>query len=485
MVPDFSVTQKKLTLNYFLVSMENMRTKVSLNLFEAEIYQAAVIAQQLVGNLVYYSNHGRYEPQIAESWQRVNPNEWQFKLKENFQCENGEKITPTSFKESIERTIRTLSTNNEVPIFNKLVGYSDFIAGEKNISGIAVDQYNLIFIFTEPLKSGLIQMLSFAPFGYICKENLNEEGKWKDDNKFISSGPYRVKEIEIGKKYVLEKRKNWPKISKKSPETVIITPSINATALSEKYGIIDTFSSIENIPPNYTQFHIVPEYLNAVVLGKLKNGFFANIDRRKFLRNNIQKNRHVVPSKWKSHQQSATFYSTQEQPTTQRLAEINEDIKAPEKPLVIEGTDPLPGSSRWFVWQILKSTLDNLKWPYKFANNQSTWAKVTSPEYDIRIKHPSIGGGVEAWGLEVLFCSQLGANFPDPTNRICNMLKTYEKDQLDDTTLANSFFEFIENDAAIIPISHHGLNWYLSPGIEQDSLSPLVSVIRFEDLELE
>jgi MarR-like DNA-binding transcriptional regulator SgrR of sgrS sRNA len=83
------------TLNYILTPNN---IPITLNLYEAERYAPAVIVQQLIGNLVYYSNHGRYEPRISESWERVSPTQWDFKIKSGYTCENGEVITARSFK---------------------------------------------------------------------------------------------------------------------------------------------------------------------------------------------------------------------------------------------------------------------------------------------------------------------------------------------------------------------------------------------------
>ncbi len=182
---------------------------ITMDAFETEIYEAAIVVQPLVGTLVYYSNHGRYEPRLAKSWNKIDEYTWKFELVPGAKCENGEAITPVSFKRSIERSIKRLSSY-PIPILSTLVGYRKFLDGSKTIDGITSTTSTISFKFGTSVRSGLIQVLSFTPFGYICDENLNPNGTWKDKTKFISSGPYKVKEVQIGERYVIEKNPLWP-----------------------------------------------------------------------------------------------------------------------------------------------------------------------------------------------------------------------------------------------------------------------------------
>ena len=106
------------TLYYFTL---NPRQDITLDLFEAEKYESAIIVQQLVGNLIYYSNFGRYEPRIAESWFREDDRTWVFNLGPDFRCEDGEIIDAISFKESLERTLHIYSKMGDVPVLSPLL----------------------------------------------------------------------------------------------------------------------------------------------------------------------------------------------------------------------------------------------------------------------------------------------------------------------------------------------------------------------------
>lgn len=484
-INEINYKENSLKLNYVLI---NPRAQLTLNLYDSELYEAAVIVQPLVGNLVYYSNFGRYEPRIASSWQRENSTTWVFQLKSGFVCENGEVINALSFKKSLERTILYLGRQGGIPVLQKLKGYNDFINGKNNeLIGILANQNTLSFKFDEPIKSGLIQILSFAPFGFISKENLNEDGSWKDNTKFISSGPYRVKTIDVGTNYIIEKRPDWPILNKKSPTIVEFTHKVPNNEQLSKYLILDSFSEIINPGLNLVKFKLVPEYINPILLGNLENGFFSNKLNRIVLKKYISKFRdQLLPSEWDVHTRSSTFYPNQQTLFKKdNVIEFSDVQSSPKNEIIIEGEIPQKNTTRWYAWIVLKAALDELKWKYKFANNEVTDKSISDHSYDIRIRGSSIGGGVEAWGLGVVFCSKVGNMFSDPTKTICKLVSDYENDLIDDNELAKRFLNQVEEDSTIIPISHYGLQMYISENISQSSISPLISVMRFDDLVLD
>ena len=304
-------------LNYVLVSP---RAPIVLNLFEAERYESAVVVQPLIGNLVYYSNKGRYEPKLARNWIRVNPFTWRFTLREGFFCENGEAITAKSFRKSILRSLKTMSKNSDFPVFSRLSGYSEFKAGG-DLRGLQSSGSELIFSFDQPIRSGLLQLLSFAPFGYICGDNLNPDGSWKDDHKFVSSGPYRVESMEVGKAYVLVRNPKWGGVYQPSAPTKIrFTHDVPHRVEKDSHWVIDSFSPVAPLPGEFLDYRLVPEYINPILLGNLKSGYFSHPENRKRFRVLLEKYRGQLPERWDGHTRSVTFYPNQAPRSPERVS---------------------------------------------------------------------------------------------------------------------------------------------------------------------
>ena len=470
-------------LNYILRPDSKSKTPISLDLFEAERYEAAVVVQQLVGNLIYYSNHGKYEPRLPESFEQISATEWIFTLRPGFRCNDGEEITAAGFKRSIELTILGLSHLNSVPIFKELVGYDSFLAGHASLSGIRTDGDRISFEFNSPMRDGLLQTLAFAPYGYICAANRKPDGTWINQNKFVSSGPYRVKANLPNNGFELEQREDWPLKAARSPKVVQVIQDFSILVSALGPTIIDTRARLENILSSYKSLKLVPEYLAPIILGGIEEmNFFSRVENRIRLRAAVEKSRTASPDYWKTFSQSQYFYPSKRYPISNDV--VGCDMDKPIAPLVIEGEEPIPDTINFVKWQILESALKCLNWDYTFAVNVSTFATKSDPSVDIRIPNPAIGVALEAWGISSFFCSFLGGNLPDPSGRIRRLVEIFETGEITEQEFTTQFGASVSEDSAVLPLGHYGLQFYLSPEIRESSLSPLLSIVRFEDLEI-
>lgn len=463
------------------------RPEITLDLYEAEFYDVAIIVQQLIGNLVTYSNHGSYEPRIARRWTREKPNIWTFELKEGFVCENGEEITAQSFKRSLERILLVESRKGGSPIFERLKGYKDFIKSGDSLPGIIADGNILRFEFETPVRNGLVQILSFAPYGYICSENFNPDGTWRDSTKFISSGPYRVKSI-TGHECVLEQRADWKgDFAPSSPKTVWFSLKVPENVGKIKNVILDSRKEAELAPSELEPYKLIPEYLSAIVFGNFSKGPLRDKNFRIQLKSAIERHRAALPRFWGLHHRSEGFYPSQHSEVNITASEPSvKKISTSALPeLVIEGIEPKSLRAYSFnSWVALKKACEELGLKCRFAGNLPSMEKVTSQDFDIRFVTWSVGGGVETWTVEILFYSSVGPRFPDPSGRIRNLIDDYTNDKIDDDQMKNGFLSAIAEDAAIVPISHYGLQLFLSKSIDRSTISPALSVIRLDQLGL-
>lgn len=486
------INNKITTLNYY-IAYDSI--PLNLNLWEAEMYYAAIPVQQLIGNLTYYSNFGRYELRLAESWERINKYKWEFILKKNILTENNELITPDKFKKSLERTMYVLSKKGGSPVLNKLKGYSEFISQNKknifeldSLKGIIATEDKIIFEFDKPVRSGLLQILSFAPYGFISEKNLNHDGKWKNNRQFISSGAYKVQKMIPGEIISLELRSNLPfEINPKAPKIVnfyqknqLQIDSLDfKNTLIDKTFIIDSSNELESYQ-NFKHFEMVKEYMSSVSIGNLKDGIFKSSEIRKkfFERLNYHKNN--LSHEYLKFNPSYTMYpmqNTYNKPLISNFHKIGGKI-------TIRGVQPEVNSRNWITWKLLNKTLMDLNIEYHFSNSQDTRKDMTDDQYDIRIANPSIGGGIESWLVEVLFCSKLNSNLPNPNNKICDLINIYENDKISEIDFINSFQNIIEEENCLMPIFHFGLHLYFSNNLNTNTFSPNLSILRLDQIGL-
>lgn len=475
-------------LHYVLA---NPGPPITMNLFEAERYAPAVIVQQMVGNLVYYSNFGRYEPRLSESWERPDDFTWRFKIRKNLKCENGENITPSSFKKSLERSILIQGRKADIPILSFLSGYRDFLSRNQNknldqidsLKGILSDENYLILRFDRKIRSGPLQILSFAPFGYICAKNLKNSGEWENNLQFISSGPYRLKELTIGKEYLLARNEFWPDFDPGAPQEILFSHEKENLNYNQPV-ILDVFTS-EYTDDKLKLYRLVPEYLNGIFLGNLQNGFF----KKKALRQTFKqmfnkKSKELLPENFGNNIRSNYFYPSLSPVESSEATPTEKLIPVVSTPLIIEGEKPVAGSRRELPWKVLKATLEELGLKYKFANNKPSYKELSNPAYDIRMAAPSIGGGAEAWGLFVHFCSSLGINLPDPDGRVCALIQQYENGAVGEADFAQTFANIVNDDAAALPLGHFGVKLFLSNHIDTSRLSQLLAILRIDQINI-
>jgi ABC-type transport system substrate-binding protein len=273
-------------------------------------------------------------------------------------CENGEKITAESFKRSIERTILGGLKFGPPPVLNKLVGYGQFIEKRDSLAGITANGNILSFEFNTPMRDGVVQTLSLAPYGYICEENMKSDGSWRDKYKFISSGPYRVSELVVGKSYTMESRPEWQKLAHpNSPQKITVVDVVPTNESAAKHLIIDFFRDPKQLPAKLIQFKLVPEYLSGILFGNLHKGFFGAKNNRLFFRSLIEKNRDAIePAKYLPFIRANSFFALGPQNLLHETGtNISErGLHQPTDALIIEGVEPPEESSRYMAWTVFE-----------------------------------------------------------------------------------------------------------------------------------
>ncbi len=152
---------------------------------------------------VYEPKTGDYKGMLAESWEvdKNNPNLWTFHLRKGLKRHgDGKELTAEDVLHSLWRNKndpRSAQKQNTRPVK----------------SGRVIDKYTIQFTTkkpTAPLLSFLFDRLIVTG-----KDLYDKHGARKADREYaLGWGPYRVKDIVIGQRMVMEKNENWPGIKK-------------------------------------------------------------------------------------------------------------------------------------------------------------------------------------------------------------------------------------------------------------------------------
>lgn len=453
---------------------------LSTDISESEALSNAFLTYNSIGKLVRFENENQM-PYIAESWERIGT-KWIFKLIENLKCENGEHILPTSFKVSLQRSLRQLSdTANTVPIFEHLRGFKSFMKGEE-LKGIIADneKFTLTFDFDKEMTSGVLEYLAMSPFGYICAANFTEAGDWKSPKEIISSAGYSLKYDEITATFVASIRPEWPLNPKNAVKSVLMTS--NETFIKNPKKVI--YFGSQPPPEIKKELKVLPGIpMSISIFSLLPNGtgfFSSKMARRKFKKRfrEVQSENFYEDIE---HESTVDFYFSQPYEGEKSEREPEPFVDIPKEPLKIRLSLSRKDEARIHVYDLVKKTLDSLKWPHEIiTNSPNNYVDFKDPKYDARYSFSEVGMGVEAWVNEMLFCSNIGAEYPDPGGKICQLTEDYNEGKLSYDDFALKFAELIANEAAVIPVLKRRYIWYLGEDIARDSFSPLTNIPPFD-----
>lgn len=459
---------------------------LSTDISESEILWNAFLTYNSIGKLVRFESENQV-PYLAQSWKR-DGKKWHFFLRKDLRCEDGEEISPENFKISLTNSMRRLSQNNPLlPVFQHLKGFEKFLKGEA-LDGIVADNDKLIltFEFEKEMVSGVLEYLAMSPFGYLCSANFNEDGSWKDPLKIVSSGSYKLTFLPEQKSFLIEKRSGWPLNREEMIDKILLTSN---KELVKNWNKVIYFGSH---PPSSSGDSLdilpgAPMSLGIISLSPSSTSFFETKKARLIFQKRIREVQEANKFIDLEHESTTDFYFSQ--PYSERAylyaEELEENDLKPEKPLKFRISLESRTPSKEHVYNLVKATLDSLDWPYEIiVNPPSTYTDLIDPKYDGRYTISEVGMGVEAWVNDMLFCSEIGGEYPDPGKKICSLTESYNEGRLSYEEFSYKFAETIAKESAVIPILKRRYIWHLGKEIDRNTFSPLTNIPAFDLLRL-
>ena len=217
-------------------------TIASYNPYADSISMGYAIWCQVYGCLGFYDyEKGDYVGILVERWEvdKADKNVWTFHLKRGVKRQNdGVEFTSADVIHSVNRI------NNDPQSKQK-----QNISPIKDIS--AVDKYTVKIVTKEPTAS-LLEYI-FDRVIITAKDLYDKHGAREVDRKFpLGWGPYKLKELVIGQRIVLEKDSSHPDAKPKNPDTLIF--SIMREAEQRVTALINNEIQIAQfIPPHLAE----------------------------------------------------------------------------------------------------------------------------------------------------------------------------------------------------------------------------------------
>jgi hypothetical protein len=489
---------------------------ISLDPIDSDHSANLILMKHLAGTLVRFRSGGQHEPYLAERY-RVSPDGHAvaFELRQGLRCEDEEEINAERFRLSLVRSLRSYARSGPVPIFSTLVGWDSFVrAGpavdihhlaQKLVGLRAKSAQTLELEFSSAVPPGLFEYLAMPYFGFFCSANFlpDEPEKWVSPHRIVSSGPYKVQFVsENGKSATLSLRPEWAlnNLNKggRPPETVHYRGEIEAEDWQRPHVVIATSDAPIEAVDRFTEVLGAPDVIHSVVLDTQAGRHFASIENRRAMQSALRAAEDESALVSRVSQSANFFYPLRARDEAEirsgRLAAVargktkaianqsqevsllayRPHLKTPEVRRLVELTEKaaqrLGLSLRW-TGPDLDSSLGAM-------------AIASRTKFDLRITTVFSGTVPDPWVVDMMFCSDLGVSFPDPSGRVCALAQRNLRPQspVDLLGLAKEVSMIVEEDASVHVLVRSRASWYFSKDIDTSSIKGDVIFPTFEEL---
>ena len=172
------------------------------------------------------------EPCLAESWEVIDPQTIEFKLRDDVTYHNGQPFSAEDVKFSIERHLGTTYTLSMV----SAIDHVDVI-----------DEYTCRVILNTPATSMTLTNLAYPTCGIVDKttvEELEAAGETLDENP-IGTGPLKFVEFMSGDHVTLAKNEEyWGEPAKMDEMILRIIPDDSARSIALETGEVDILLNV-------------------------------------------------------------------------------------------------------------------------------------------------------------------------------------------------------------------------------------------------
>ena len=489
-------TNEARTLNYWHYAQSG---GFSLDPKDSDSYLNFVLMYQVVGTLLKNGIDGIYESFLAESWfASEGGKKYTFKFKTGLKTSKGLNITAKEYSKVFHCLSKYLSSGDGGLVqFDRIVGMDLFLKGQSEfISGVTVDESenSISFLFLEPPDDLLIAFTE-PYFGFYNLEDLSSSGL-KNPLQLDCSGHFKIntvradlREIEIERrvlapgsqgalynKIVLRLFKNEE--FQTTPEDAII------------YGAPDIKPEWEK---KYSFTVSDPNMLGGLVLSPYLEPFNNSVERehlRDFV--HLYKNDFSLTS---PRGQVSKYFNFLSKPKwdfspTQWTA-LHQEFAEAKKIIDVAYFNLLNVEKIW-IDQVLEKVSKNFNYQLKLKQVDRSipgeMAKVGGDKaFQARFVTVVVGGSASNQNNKMMFCSELGVNFKDPSKRICQLVGEYEKKSgVLDQAYVDIFNQILWEDAVVIPMMHIGFYWMhdskVNPKVLRFGMGmPRLDIIEYND----
>lgn len=468
------------TLTYFFPTLSE---KISTDILEIETYSNNLVVAPTIGNLVVSYSDERPRPYLAKCWHQEGL-KWIFELREDIRCGNGEEITAATFATSLARSIRLYSQDFAHPIFKHLKGFRELIRHRTpTFEGITASNNTLIFDFKTPVHSGFLEHLAMSPFGYICSANY-EGDIWKDPHSIISSGPYSLEPLSQQSSYTLHQRQDFPSDLKTESKIIRIE-----RAGFEEFKSHNGPKILDHASPTMAQlvgFTNIPQIRQNLVVVKLNpnRGPFSETSVRQSFLKEFRSKLDSMPLESQTVSKTARLFPEDNSTLNATPEADTKSLKNLKVLMKVMVRSPLTPND--FNKTIIEEIARENGWELTIDSGPYDSFRETyqDPKYDICVQGSEVGSRFEPWVIDMLFCSDIGDRWPDPSGRIRKLTESFDPATMSASDASQKLHDYLTEDASLIPTFLRGGYYLFGSGVDASIFGKTVSRIHPEEIRL-
>lgn len=474
-------------LNYVFYNSNHEKVQdFSLLVEDSDWYAHENILNSLIGNLVKFSSSGKLEPYLADKFEVSSDSlTWKYHLRANLVCDDGTQITAKNFVEALHRQIKKYSATSRPIDFENLMGFTEFNESKsENIAGLTYDLNTIIFQFNKKPED-LNEMLRMPYFGFWCEKNLNGE-LWKNNKQFISSSAFKLISAN-SKKIIIQKRTDWFTSNNDSIDKIAFTYQNHEGISKLETPLIVEAKSSDNIKniinSSFIEIMGLPTLVYNLILSPYKNSQLEDNFLRLEIANRIRKNQ----SQTKFINTDFFYKFLKSEVKTYSDEKILNKYK--NMTFKLATLHPPNDDLKEFISFLNKIFADlNISFKLVYENkNFSEWRKELNSNlnFDGRFGGVANGSKMRNFIVKMMFCTDLGVSYPDPSGRICSLVKKQEEigGPISEEYI-KEFNQILYEDSSVIPLQNLSFVWYISPEIDPMSFPPTAEHPLFEKLKL-
>lgn len=217
-----------------VLTIANSSDMLSFDIHDHSSASTEAIHVNMFNYLLKHDAEGEFIPDLAESWENVNPTIWRFKLRQDVKFQNGDPFTAADVKFTLERVAKD----------EKLSEHSNY---EEIQEVKVVDDYT-VDVITKIPDPILLNRLSRSGSSMLPSKYIEEKG-WEEFLKNpVGTGPYKFSEWKRDDRLVLVKNDEYFGDKPKWDKVIYRVIQEDSTRVAELLsGGIDI---AQNVPPS-------------------------------------------------------------------------------------------------------------------------------------------------------------------------------------------------------------------------------------------